>query len=115
MYLCRSIRYGTKLAEVVGVIPADIVMHDKPQGRGYVKLEPNNGHPWCDQHTIAEIHAHEFHYSTLTNAGKPFNFAYRVQRGQGIDGCNDGIICHNLLASYSHLRHTDNCPGSINL
>ncbi|MCP4432428.1 MAG: cobyrinic acid a,c-diamide synthase, partial [Gammaproteobacteria bacterium] len=110
MYLCRRICYKNQTTNVVGVIPADVVMHDKPQGRGYVKLEVNTNHPWCDQHTVTEIHAHEFHYSSLTNYEEAFHFAYRVNRGQGIDGRNDGIICHNLLASYSHLRQTDSCP-----
>ena len=33
-------------------------------------------------------------------------FAYRVQRGHGIDGLHDGVMVNNLLASYTHLRHT---------
>ncbi|NNE64546.1 MAG: cobyrinate a,c-diamide synthase [Gammaproteobacteria bacterium] len=110
MYLCRRISYKGQCADVAGVIPADVMMHDKPQGRGYVKLEAGKKHPWCDQHKSTEIHAHEFHYSTLTNCEEPLKFGYRITRGQGIDGINDGIICYNLLASYSHLRHTDSCP-----
>jgi len=31
-------------------------------------------------------------------------------RGMGIDGTHDGIIYRNLLANYSHLRHTDHYP-----
>ena len=31
-------------------------------------------------------------------------FAYRVQRGHGVDGVHDGVLVHNLLASYAHLR-----------
>ena len=34
----------------------------------------------------------------------PVRFAYRVQRGHGIDGRHDGMLVHNLLASYAHLR-----------
>jgi cobyrinic acid a,c-diamide synthase len=33
-------------------------------------------------------------------------YAYRVHRGTGIDGRHDGLIRHNLLASYAHLRDT---------
>jgi cobyrinic acid a,c-diamide synthase len=29
-----------------------------------------------------------------------------VQRGHGIDGLHDGVMVHNVLASYLHLRHT---------
>ena len=110
MYLCRRISYRDQSADLAGVIPADIVMHDKPQGRGYVRLEASQGHPWGNPQRFNDIHAHEFHYSTLVNHKQPLEFAYRVNRGQGIDGINDGIICYNLLASYSHLRHTDSCP-----
>ena len=110
MYLCRNIQFGDQSKAMVGVIPADIAMHDKPQGRGYVKLEPTQNHPWCHHQTITSIQAHEFHYSSLINCDERFNFAYRVDRGQGINGNNDGIIMYNLLASYSHLRQTDQCP-----
>ena len=34
-------------------------------------------------------------------------FAYKVLRGHGVDGHHDGIVVHNLLASYSHLRCVD--------
>ena len=33
-------------------------------------------------------------------------YAYRVVRGDGIDGCHDGIVSANLLAGFSHLRNT---------
>ncbi len=36
-------------------------------------------------------------------------FAYRVTRGYGIDGKHDGLILHNLLASYTHLRTIGSC------
>ncbi|MCP3687588.1 MAG: cobyrinate a,c-diamide synthase [Gammaproteobacteria bacterium] len=110
MYLCRSIRYGNQNKPMAGVIAADVVMHDKPQGRGYVDLAPTGHHPWCSNFATPEIQAHEFHYSSLVNHDKSFNYAYQVNRGHGIDGRNDGIMLHNLLASYSHLRHTDACP-----
>ncbi len=106
MYLCRSIQYCGETRPMAGVIAADIAMHDKPQGRGYVDLTPTSHHPWCG----SAVHAHEFHYSSLVNHDKTFNYAYQVDRGHGIDGNNDGIMLHNLLASYSHLRYTDACP-----
>ncbi|HSC01543.1 MAG TPA: cobyrinic acid a,c-diamide synthase, partial [Burkholderiaceae bacterium] len=30
--------------------------------------------------------------------------AYRVRRGHGVDGVHDGVVVHNLVASYAHLR-----------
>jgi cobyrinic acid a,c-diamide synthase len=54
-------------------------------------------------------HAHEFHYSSLDNLPADSKFAYRVMRGHGIDGKNDGLVLHNLLASYTHLRTIGSC------
>jgi len=110
MYLCRSIEYKGLSKAMTGVIQADAIMHEKPQGRGYVDLTANSAHPWCDGHINTSIHGHEFHYSSLKYSDDSLNYAYRVDRGHGIDGDNDGIISYNLLASYSHLRHTDACP-----
>ena len=31
-------------------------------------------------------------------------YAWRVTRGHGIDGRNDGVLQHNLVATYAHLR-----------
>ncbi|MFV2033133.1 MAG: cobyrinate a,c-diamide synthase [Gammaproteobacteria bacterium] len=109
MYLSRSIRYNEVTLPMAEVIPADVIMHSKPQGRGYVQLESTPAHPWVETRKPASLNAHEFHYSTLANLPPDTRFAYRVKRGQGIDGENDGIIIGNLLASYCHLRQTDTC------
>ena len=107
MYLTRSLRWQNRRAEMVGVIPADTVMHTRPQGRGYIVLEEQSPHPWGGAAAAGTIAAHEFHYSRLENfpAGKS-RFAYRVVRGSGIDGRHDGYIHRNLLACYAHLRDT---------
>ena len=110
MYLSRSIQYKGETGSMAGVIGADVVLSDKPQGRGYVRLTPETSHPWCDNATISSIQAHEFHYSSLQNVDPALKFAYRVDRGHGIDGQYDGIISYNMLASYCHLRQTDVCP-----
>ena len=46
MYLSQNIQWNGKSAPMVGIIPADAVMHKKPQGRGYVKLEETADMPW---------------------------------------------------------------------
>ncbi len=109
MYLSRSIQYNDLKLPMAGVIPADVIMHAKPQGRGYVKLEPTRTHPWFGSRGLGVLNAHEFHYSSLANLAPDTQFAYRVNRGHGIDGVNDGIMIGNLLASYCHLRQTDTC------
>jgi cobyrinic acid a,c-diamide synthase len=105
MYLARSISWNGITRQMVGAIPADVVMHDKPAGRGYVRLRETGRHPW-PQHAAggSELPAHEFHYSTLENIGAGVDFGYEVLRGHGIDGRRDGIVCRNVFAAYAHLR-----------
>ena len=105
MYLSRSLRWQGVQCEMVGAIPGDTVMHDRPQGRGYVKLRETGKYPWPRTANAAvEIRAHEFHYSTLENLPANLEYAYEVTRGTGIDGQHDGIVYRNVLACYTHLR-----------
>lgn len=106
MYLSRRLSWHDRHAEMVGIIPADAVMHTRPQGRGYVRLRETAAAPWPAHQPPGEFAAHEFHYSSLENISEPLEFAYEVTRGYGIDGSNDGIVINNLLACYSHMRDT---------
>ena len=109
MYLARRIRWNGQDCEMVGAIPADVVMHRRPRGRGYVVLEPTGDAPWAPL-ADGTVHAHEFHHSTLEHpAGSDWRYAYRVRRGRGIDGERDGIVIGSLLASYAHLRDVQGC------
>jgi cobyrinic acid a,c-diamide synthase len=107
MYLARSIRWGERRAAMVGIIPGDIVMYEKPQGRGYVRLRETGHNPWPGQGGAAEFYAHEFHYSMLENLSSGLTYAYDMVRGTGIDGHHDGIVYRNLVANYVHLRDVD--------
>jgi cobyrinic acid a,c-diamide synthase len=107
MYLARSLSWRGEKRRMVGAIAADVVMHERPVGRGYVRLAPAPDHPWRDgADEPAQIPAHEFHYSSIEGLAPDARFAYRVTRGFGVDGKSDGIVVNNLLASYSHLRST---------
>ena len=112
MYLARSLRWKDRSAEMVGVIPGDAVMCDRPQGRGYIHLAETEDFPWpaAGSRPPADIPAHEFHYSRLENLPPAGRFAYRVLRGSGIDGRHDGFRHRNLLACYAHLRNTGSYP-----
>ena len=50
------------------------------------------------------MRGHEFHYSSLDSLPADTRYAWRITRGHGIDGQHDGVVMHNLLATYSHLR-----------
>jgi len=111
MYLARSLSWRGDVAAMVGALPMDCVMLDRPQGRGYVKLQPTGRSPWSMlPGSAVSLNAHEFHYSVVENIGSDVQFAYRVLRGHGIDGTRDGVVYGNALASYSHLRHTAQSP-----
>jgi cobyrinic acid a,c-diamide synthase len=103
MYLARSISWRGKRCEMAGVIPGDVVMHDRPMGRGYVLLRETGKNPWPLPGS-SEVRAHEFHYSSLENLAPGTIYAYDVMRGNGVDGQHDGIVHKNLLACYAHLR-----------
>jgi cobyrinic acid a,c-diamide synthase len=106
MYLARGIEWNGRRADMVGALPADIVMHARPVGRGYVHLRDTGRGLWRAPPSGREsvIRAHEFHYSSIENLEPDVRFAYDVERGHGIDGRHDGIVHRNLLASYAHLR-----------
>jgi cobyrinic acid a,c-diamide synthase len=106
MYLCRDINWHGETLPMAGALPASVVMHERPQGRGYVKLRETGCHPWIAG-TGRIIPAHEFHHSSLQNIGDEVQFAYDVVRGQGIQDGKDGIVYKNTLAGYAHLRDTE--------
>ncbi|RTZ61123.1 MAG: hydrogenobyrinic acid a,c-diamide synthase (glutamine-hydrolyzing), partial [Gammaproteobacteria bacterium] len=103
MYLSRQISWRGKTCPMVGAIPCDTVMFDKPQGRGYVKLRETGKGGWSSS-VDGGFNAHEFHYSRVVNLAPDLEYAYRVKRGFGIDGEKDGIMVNNVLACYAHQR-----------
>lgn len=109
MYLTKSIQYENQQCKMVGIIEADCEMFDKPIGRGYTMLETGAQHPWqynsSDNTTKQDIAGHEFHYSKLMQVPKT-EYAYKVKRGFGINGENDGLVYKNLVACYAHQRNT---------
>ncbi|MHB8741647.1 MAG: cobyrinate a,c-diamide synthase [Sulfuricaulis sp.] len=110
MYLARSLSWHGQRREMVGIIPGDVVMHERPMGRGYVRLRETGKGLWPrykPSAESAEIRAHEFHYSSLENLAPDTVYAYEVLRGTGVDGKHDGIVYKNLIACYAHLRDLD--------
>jgi cobyrinic acid a,c-diamide synthase len=112
MYLSQNLTWNGECHDMVGVLDAQTLMYEKPQGRGYVKLSENPGqHPWAWQSQPGKcLYAHEFHYSALQGLPEDAQFAYQVLRGKGIQQQQDGFVYKNLLASYTHLRNTGANP-----
>mgnify|MGYP000433114020 CR=1 FL=1 len=104
MYLAKTIKFKNSKMKMCGVFDIDVEMHDKPIGRGYTKLITNN-HPWGM--SLEKINAHEFHYSSVRFNNKRYKYAYNIKRGYGINGKDDGLIYKNTIASFSHLRSTE--------
>ena len=115
MYLARSMTCHGRRFEMVGAIPGDVVLHDRPVGRGYVILGETAAAPWpaADggvNDASPDLPAHEFHYAALENLPADTTFAYEVKRGYGIDGHNDGIVMGHLLAAFTHQRNVERNP-----
>lgn len=103
MFLARSIAWQGRRLAMVGAIPADVVMHARPVGRGYMRVRETAAMPWAGG-ADEPVRGHEFHHSTLVDVDPSVRYAYRVERGHGIDGANDGLVVHKVLASYLHRR-----------
>jgi cobyrinic acid a,c-diamide synthase len=101
MYLCRGIRWQNHSYDMVGTIPADVEIYPQPQGHGYTQVTTTGDNPLFPAGLT--FWGHEFHYSRLQKSDD-LNYAYQLQRGQGIDGKHDGITYKNVFAAYTHLH-----------
>jgi cobyrinic acid a,c-diamide synthase len=111
MYLARSIQWHDEKCDMIGAVPGNIVVEDRPQGRGYVIVEETGKGSWpqeADDQGGANraVPAHEFHYARLELLDEEADFAYRVTRGSGIDGSHDGLLIDNLKAGFTHHRNS---------
>jgi cobyrinic acid a,c-diamide synthase len=108
MYLARRIVWKRRSAEMIGVLPCDVEMTDRPQGHGYVIAEVAGSNPFLSPGTV--IRGHEFHNSRIVNWRGELPIAYRLTRGSGLGGGRDGLVYRNVLASFTHL-HAAGSPG----
>ena len=106
MYLTgtMTLRKGWKDLErdesygMCGVFPGKTLM---PAHRvvSYVEGTSLPGSPFGEE----AFRGHEFHYSEVS-LGPGTRFAYRLTRGRGISGGQDGALVRNTLGSYTHLH-----------
>lgn len=108
MYLCESITWNGETSPMVGLVPGRAVMHRRPQGRGYVEFAATEACPWKGDGCT--VRAHEFHYASIEGLPEDTVFVRKMQRGTGIDGRHDGVLIHNTIAGFTHLRNSANIP-----
>ena len=108
MYLSRRIVWNGQSAEMVGALPCDVEMSDRPQGHGYVIAEVVDDNPFLPKGVT--LRGHEFHHSRLINVDPALRTAYALTRGAGLGDKRDGLIYRNVLAGYTHL-HAAGAPG----
>ncbi|HHW44244.1 hydrogenobyrinic acid a,c-diamide synthase (glutamine-hydrolyzing) [Desulfofundulus thermobenzoicus] len=107
MYLGRRITWQERSYEMCGALPFDVLMEERPRGHGYEVVQVVEENPFFPCGMI--IRGHEFHHSRLTNVDGGLGYAFRVMRGNGIDGQSDGLVYKNVLAAYNHI-HALSCP-----
>ncbi|MBF0368120.1 MAG: cobyrinate a,c-diamide synthase [Magnetococcales bacterium] len=107
MVLAEKIHWEGRAAQMVGALPIEVEMNRRPQGYGYMEIAGTGALPWPGKDK--KIRCHEFHYSQVVKGADKVKFAYRVERGSGVDGVRDGLIYRNVLASYAHI-HVDGAP-----
>jgi cobyrinic acid a,c-diamide synthase len=109
MYLAKKISWKGYTADMVGFVPGTVIMHDRPQGRGLVKLRETGQGLWPKPETNDQsgiVTAHEFHYASLEGLPDDSLYAHEVLRGHGIDGVHDSIVLNNVQAGFCHHRTT---------
>jgi len=87
--------------EMVGFLPIRTRMRERFQALGYVISDVAKDTFLYPRG--ARLVGHEFHHSKVEALGQ-LDFAYRNERGTGIEGNKDGIIKQNTLASYLHVH-----------
>ena len=102
MYLSRSLKHGSRVYPMVGALPIDVLHTEKPDGHGYVRGVIDRANPFFE--SGFELKGHEFHYSKIVGGIKDVVTVCALERGKGVGMKRDGIHCHNVVATYTHLH-----------
>jgi cobyrinic acid a,c-diamide synthase len=108
MYLSRSLSWQGRHRPMVGVLPCDVEVVERPQGHGYVAGKVITDSPFFPVGTC--LRGHEYHHSRVYAMDEGMTFAFRLSRGKGLGNGLDGIVQGNVLAAYTHL-HAAGVPG----
>jgi cobyrinic acid a,c-diamide synthase len=102
MYLTQAIKdFEGRSHEMVGLFPAEAVMHKQGLTIGYREVELAQscllGEPGI------KVRGHEFHYSSLVPHG-PLGYACHLADVRGQERGQDGLLACNVVALYAHLH-----------
>ena len=86
---------------MAGVLPADVRMHDRYQALDHVELRARERTLTADAGQT--VRGHEFHYSSAAVASDG-QFAFDVERGDGIENGLDGLYEYETLGTYCHVH-----------
>jgi cobyrinic acid a,c-diamide synthase len=103
MYLSNSINGHS----MCNVFKYPSKMTNNVQALSYVISEAQNDNIILNKGE--QFKGHEFHYSKIEVDGNNPKYAFKILRGRGIDGSNDGLMENNTVASYVH-THVAACP-----
>ena len=99
MYLSRSLTTNNgNTFRLVDALPADVRMTKGRQALGHSEVEAIRD--CAIAHKGDRFRGHEYHYS-IADVDADATFAYKMIVGAGINGV-DGLVEHNILASYHH-------------
>jgi cobyrinic acid a,c-diamide synthase len=99
MYLGQDLVIEQSTYRMAGALPATTIMTKKLQALGYVEADVIKPNPIVALGKT--IRGHEFHYSRM-DCQEDAIFAYRLNRGRGIQEGWDGLVEHNTLGGYLH-------------
>ena len=97
---------GGRRYRMVGAIPGDVVMHERPVGRGYVELERHRDFPWPARGGAAgaAARARVPLFEPREPAAGHALCVHRQARPRGRRPARRHRRPQNVLASYTHLR-----------
>lgn len=103
MYLSKSINNR----DMCGIFNYKSNMTKKVQALSYVISKAQEDSIILKKGEL--FRGHEFHYSKIDINGIKPRFAFKILRGKGITGSEDGLMENNTVASYVH-THVAACP-----
>jgi cobyrinic acid a,c-diamide synthase len=103
MYLSSRFWVGDRAYPMVGALPVEMVMQERPAGHGYVEAQVVGETPFYSRGET--LTGHEFHYSRVVGGLEGVDRVFRMKRGAGVDGeGGEGLCVGRVLGTYVHVH-----------